>query len=209
MDKIKELLYEEKGKLITVVARPGIGKSTFLKNILDLVEGKILYFDLENSCNSVYEKLDKIGIKNKPIVFDKPNISINEIEETIRRLQTGENIKVVMIDYLQLINNVSNEDIPDILNKIANQLDITIIITSQLSNIEEDNNITVPLVLEHLRNNNKSILKYSDVIILLTNNGSYEDNIVDVKIQAIKNNVNPMFVEEVKLDKEKGLLYNE
>lgn len=207
MDKIKDLLNEEKRKLITVVARPGIGKSTFLKNILDLVEGKVLYFDLENSCNSVYEKLDKIGIENKPIIFDKPNISINEIEETIRRLQTGEDIKVVMIDYLQLINNVSNEDIPYILNKIADQLDITIIITSQLSNIAEG--ITIPSVLDYLRNNNKSILKYSGVIILLTTDGNYEDNMVNIKIQAIKNNINPMFVEEVKLDKEKGLLYND
>jgi len=207
MDKIKDLLNKEKGKLITVAARPGVGKSTFLKNILDLVEDKVLYFDLENSCNSVYDKLDKIGIKNKPIVYDKPNIGINEIEETIRRLQTGEDIKVVMIDYLQLINNVSNEDIPDILNKIANQLDIIIIITSQLSNLTEG--ITIPSVLDYLRNNNKSILKYSDVILLLTNEGNYEDNIIDIKIQAIKNNVNPMFIEEVKLDKEKGLLYNE
>ncbi len=209
MDKIKDLLNEEKGKLITITARPGVGKSTFLKNILDLVEGKVLYFDLEDNCKNVCARLDKIGIKNMPIVYDKPNITINEIEETIRRLQTGENIKVVMIDYLQLINNVNNEDIPDILNKIANQLDITIIITSQLSNIAKDNNVTIPLVLEHLRNNNKSILKYSDIILLLTNEGNYEDNIINIKIQGIKNNVNPMFVEEVKLDKEKGLFYND
>ncbi len=206
MDKIKNLLSKEKRKLITVISKPGIGKSTFLDNILDLIEGKILYFNLENSCKKVMDTLDKIEIKNKPIVYDKPNISINELEETIKRLKTSENIKTVIIDYLQLINNDSNENIPDILNKIANQLDITIIIASQLSSIKEDN---ASSLLEHLKNNNKSILQYSDIILLLTSDSNYENNIVNIKIQAIKNNTDSIFVEEVKLDKEKGLFYNE
>ncbi len=209
MDKIKDLLNEEKGKLITITARPGVGKSTFLKNILNLVEGKVLYFDLEDNCKNVFSKLDKIGIKNMPIVFDKPNMSINEIEKTIRRLQAGENVEVVMIDYLQLISNPYNEDISDILNKLARHLNINIIITTQLSHIVGNNNITISVVLDYLRNKNKSILKYSDIILLLTNEGNYEDNIINIKVQGIKDNINPMFVEEVKLDKEKGLFYNE
>lgn len=47
------------------------------------------------------------------------------------------------------------------------------------------------------------------LFLLLTNDSSYGGNIVDIKIQVIKNKINPMFVKEVKSDKEKGLIYNE
>lgn len=176
-----------------------------LRNILDLVDGNTLYFDLESGSKTINDKLDIMGVKNIPIIIDKPAVSIAEVEEITRRMVKENNIKIVMIDYLQLIAKPNNEDILEILNRITRELGITIIITSQLSRMLHGKDITIPQLIDCLKTTNKSILDNSDVIIVLTFN--ITDNVI--KIQATKGNVNPIFVEDVKYDPKMGLLYNE
>ena len=80
-------------------------------------------------------------------IDDTAGIKIEEIKNKIRKLNAEHNIKVIFIDYLQLINCASEllssrkDEINHILNElhqICVELDMTIVILCRRSKIDED-----------------------------------------------------------------------
>jgi replicative DNA helicase len=107
----------------------GIDVGKIIKKQLDL--GDVSY--IEKAC----EKL-----KTAPLyIDDTPNISLTELKSKARRLHREKGIKLIVIDYLQLMRsglNIQNreQEIAEIskgLKALAKELDIPIIALSQLS----------------------------------------------------------------------------
>lgn len=156
--------------LILIAAGPGEGKSTFALNIaknMSLNGNDVLYFSFEMKEKQLIWKLlsDELntsvmdvrlgrfnsshGLKTaltraKMNIYDKGGISIDEICSIIKTEKKQKDIKIVFIDYLQLINLGSyhrkisnrNDEVTIISNKLkqlALTLDIPIVALSQLN----------------------------------------------------------------------------
>lgn len=80
------------------------------------------------------EKVAKSLAEAKMFIDDTPSLKVQEIEDKCIKLKKTEGLELVVIDYLQLIqNDECEEDICRELKKLAQTLDISIIVTSQLS----------------------------------------------------------------------------
>lgn len=148
-------------------------------------------------------KMDRLSesikkIKSYPIFIDA-NYSgdLNYITTTIRRYKSLHNVKVVYIDYIQLLaernQDATNEigRITRALKLLANELGITIIIASQLNrgvearedkrpmsadlrqsgNLEEDADIILGIYREVIYNKKTSDKRLMELIILKQRNG--------------------------------------
>lgn len=174
------------GNLVTFGSRPGVGKSITNKKImLDIVKNSdicAVLFDLECS-KEVTEKrllsfendynLDKLNF----IIDDTPNADIDYITDKIKSLVSDSNIKLVVIDYLQLISSSFNgarvQILDDILRKlktIAIELNICVVILTQLPSEIEFREDKTPK-LNDLRIFG-SLLQDSDVIMFLYKNNN-------------------------------------
>lgn len=133
------------GELTCIASRPGIGKTTLsidiVNNISKQTDNKILFISLENS----KEQLEK-RIKSDKVEIITDKISITDIEDTCRDLSNTYNyLSLIVIDYLQLIEpKVSRKDklrekVDTIkaLKQLAVELNVPIIITSQLPRTDE------------------------------------------------------------------------
>lgn len=142
LDKI--IVGLKNGELITIAGRPALGKSSLgisiINNVSKQTDKKILYFNLESPKDILSKRI--IG-DNIEIIDDIGNIEYIKIKcEEISK----QGISLVVIDYFQLITT-SNEYtnrleeafyISRILKTLALELDIPIIVLSQLSrSIEE------------------------------------------------------------------------
>ena len=133
------------GELTCIASRPGIGKTTLsidiVNNISKQTDNKILFISLENS----KEQLEK-RVKSDKVEIITDKISITDIEDTCRDLSNTYNyLSLIVIDYLQLIEpKVSRKDklrekVDTIkaLKQLAIELNVPIIITSQLPHTDE------------------------------------------------------------------------
>lgn len=133
------------GELTCIASRPGIGKTTLsidiVNNISKQTDNKILFISLENSKEQLEKRIESDKIE---IITDK--ISITDIEDTCRDLSNTYNyLSLIVIDYLQLIEpKVSRKDklrekVDTIkaLKQLAIELNVPIIITSQLPRTDE------------------------------------------------------------------------
>lgn len=188
LDKVVELV---RGELIIVGARPAMGKSTFVQNILRNIvmqeKKPVAYFNLESSKESIVEKLminnskfeiDKINIE------DTPNITIDEICKKARDLKKDKNIELLVIDYLQLVRFDKSklfsrdrevEEISKSLKMLAKELEILIIVTSQLSREPEKRRNKRPIILDFKEA--RGTLEYADTVLLLYRDSYYNTNI--------------------------------
>ena len=174
VNALDELVSLKNKELITIASRPGIGKSTLLLNIVNSVSkqtnNKILYFNFENSKNSLIKKIKNNNIE----IIDTPNLSILDIENIIKTYKK-EDIALVAIDYLQLIN-MKNEvsEISRELKSLALELNIPVVLISQLSSNSKD----IPTLID-LRKNG-TLVQDSDVIIFLYNKESKLNENIDL-----------------------------
>lgn len=131
---------------------------------------KILYFNFENSKNSLLKKIKNNNIE----IIDTPNLSILDIENIIKTYKK-EDIALVAIDYLQLIN-MKNEvsEISRELKSLALELNIPVVLISQLSSNSKD----IPTLID-LRKNG-TLVQDSDVIIFLYNKESKLNENIDL-----------------------------
>lgn len=133
------------GELTCIASRPGIGKTTLsidiVNNISKQTDNKILFISLENSKEQLKKRIKSDKVE---IITDK--ISITDIEDTCRDLNNTYNcLSLIVIDYLQLIEpKVSRKDklrekVDTIkaLKQLAVELNVPIIITSQLPRTDE------------------------------------------------------------------------
>lgn len=169
-----------RGELVTVAARPGIGKSSLIRQICfkNVVrDGKnIAVFTLEVSTeefvnnmaqaasgvnpreiriypreeqDSFMKWVDRIGAFDKTLHIYDVNSSLQNIVATVRLHHARQPIDMVIIDYLQLINekqsNGENRDqlmgrITRQLKLLAMELNCVVIILSQLNRASEKEN---------------------------------------------------------------------
>lgn len=160
------------GELIVIAARPAMGKTAFgmsmARNIAILSKVPVAFFSLEMSSvqfmnrflsnvsgvevnwKELYNKkeqglLDNAekAIDDAPVLLgDAPSLSVNELRTKAFRLVREHQIKLIIIDYLQLMNasgmifDNREEEISVItcsLKALAKELNIPIIVFSQLN----------------------------------------------------------------------------
>jgi replicative DNA helicase len=113
-------------------------------------------------------------------IDDSPNMSLMEIRAKCRRLKQRHALRLVIIDYLQLMSSprrVENrqQEVSEMsrsLKLLAKELDVPVIAVSQLNRGPEQRNDKRPL-LSDLRESG-SIEQDSDVVILLHREDAYE-----------------------------------
>src|SRR5207244_6931947 len=113
-------------------------------------------------------------------IDDSPNMSLMEIRAKCRRLKQRHNLRLVIVDYLQLMSSpkrVENrqQEVSDMsreLKLLAKELDVPVVAISQLNRGPEQRNDKRPL-LSDLRESG-SIEQDSDVVILLHREDAYE-----------------------------------
>lgn len=174
-------ILEPKKQLIIIGSRPALGKTTLTLQISDRAISQnmaVVIFSLENSKETI---LNKLTNKNNIYVDATPNVSINYIEEQTQKLVKDHNVKVVIIDYIQLIKDYFTTDISSKLKELTEQLQITVIVTSQLTrNIETRANKRP--ILKDIKN--KNLTKLADTIIFL-----YENHKNNVEIYQAKEQI--------------------
>jgi replicative DNA helicase len=113
-------------------------------------------------------------------IDDSPNMSLMEIRAKCRRLKQRHSLRLVIVDYLQLMNSarrVENrqQEVSEMsrsLKLLAKELDVPVVAISQLNRGPEQRNDKRPL-LSDLRESG-SIEQDSDVVILLHREDAYE-----------------------------------
>ena len=123
-----KIFYDLRGKLTVIGARPGIGKSSFLLDIINNNVGRKLYFNLDTNRNSLKDLVlvDDVEIVTAPIM-------IEDIRKMCEAMSTYK-LSFVLIDYLQLIGT----------RKTFNSfVEKQFFIISELKNIAVDFNVSV------------------------------------------------------------------
>ena len=130
--ELDEMIDLVKNRLILLCSRPKVGKSILSLNIVTNIANKgtsVAIFDVETQKENILERL---GNNVKNIYIDNStNIKISDIEEKCRKLKDENNIKLVLINYLEVIDSEGN-DVSKKLKILAEELNITIILLSQL-----------------------------------------------------------------------------
>ncbi len=124
-------------------------------------------------------------LKDAPIYLscDAP-LSIDDICKNSKKLKLEKNIELIIIDYIQLIKFDKKKlwsrdnEITEILRQLkvlAKELDIPVIITSQLSRAPEERNNPRPMIAD-FSSSKYGITMYSDKILFLYRDLDYTEN---------------------------------
>lgn len=197
----------QKGRLITVAARPGMGKTAFLLSLANNIAIKgnnsVAIFSSERSKQKITSRiiesetgmsvnklineavkpvkrshLEDIIIniaKSKIFLDDTPSISVEELIEKARKLKYIHDVDLIIVDYLELIKANSSPGIDAIKNEmlntvvhflkdIASELDIPVVLFSQMQGYGFEYNFTNKPGLNELP---VSVSEISDVIMFL------------------------------------------
>ena len=202
-------------KLILLASRPGMGKTNLILNIAKYIvtEEKIpvLIFSLKLSKKEVTRRFlatlkfsgkDKDNIK-EIYIEDNSNISIEEIKEKSHKLKQEKNIGLVIIDYIQLLkeinckrNNINTIllDVFYVLKELSTELNIPILITSQLSENPDKRFSKGQDAKPRLTDFefSKDLIKELDIVLLLYRDDYYDKecdkrNIAEIEIAKNKN----------------------
>lgn len=163
--ELDEIITLDNNKFIFIAGEPAVGKTKFALNIINNVASQnipSLFFSLELSKESITNE-------NAETLFidDSANVTIDYIEGQCRKLKQEQNIKFVVIDYLQLINFKENMKVLGTkLKALAEELNVTILVLSQLSK-EKDKRPT----LEDLKQS-KPVAEIADEVIFLCRNNN-------------------------------------
>lgn len=200
------------GDLICIASRPTVGKKVFAYNLVTNIAQKeipILIFSLENcksqtlqeifdvvfainrtEDNKVYSEerhtediRNSILVEQNTCILDN-SLSIESIEQNAKLMKLQKDIGLIIIDYLQLIKHEGTlEEVIIRLKKLAKELNIPIIILSQLSNELESREDKRPTLADF--KNSACITDYADTIMFIYrddyyNKDSERKNIVEV-----------------------------
>lgn len=147
-----------------------------------------------NLADSDWEKLiEGAGIigKSKLIIDDTPGISISELRSKCRKYKLEQDLKLIIIDYLQLMSGSGRSDsrqqeISDIsrsLKGLARELNVPVIALSQLSRQVEQRPDHRPM-LSDLRESG-AIEQDADVVMFLYRDDYYNKDTPDKNIAEI------------------------
>ena len=135
-------------------------------------------------CSDAFTDKDGLVIKNL-YVDDTPAITVEEIKEKCVRLKEEKDLGLVVIDYFQLLSGVNsipeeNSEISKSLKALVQELDICVLLLSQLSKTQKSNKPT----LEDLKSS-KCLVDDADAIFFL-NKDSYNN----LEILKMKDKIN-------------------
>ena len=197
--------------LLILAARPGVGKSTVMTNIMQhaaiIAKVPSVFFSLEMSkeqlaqrilCSessvdlyklrngfledSDWEKITKaIGpLSAAPIyIDDTPSLSVVEFRSRLRRMKAELNIGFVVIDYLQLMTLDSKPEsrqqeisfISRTLKAVAKEMNVPILVASQLNRSVESRNDKRPMMSDLLESG--GIEANADIVMFLYRDDYY------------------------------------
>ena len=217
----RQLTGLNKSDLILIAARPGMGKTAFALNLAlnaaKKSEKDVVLFQLEMSKDQLASRLlsqealidsqklktgeldpdDWVKIarasnrlaKTHIYVDDNPAVTVAEIKAKCRRL--GENLGLIVIDYLQLMQsgkrteNRVNEiaEISRSMKIMAKELDVPVICLSQLSRAVEKREDKHPL-LSDLRESG-AIEQDADIVLFIYRDDYYNDESEDKNVAEI------------------------
>ena len=137
-------------ELIFIGARPGMGKTSFSLNIAKHVVEKqkipTVFFSLEMSEGQVRKRIANMEwhLKSDLIIDDTPAITVEEIASKCKKLKEERKLGLIIIDYLQLLEDEEINRNCDSkqkkmssvmykLKKLACELSTPVIVTSQIS----------------------------------------------------------------------------
>ena len=200
-----------------LAARPSMGKTAFALNIASYLSIKkdtpVAFFSLEMSSNQLIhrifssygliplfnQKLIKVSNKlsqSKLIINDEIS-NLMSLRSIARKLKRENDIKLIIIDYLQLLEGTRREnrnleisEISRSLKILAKELDIPIIALSQLSRSVESRQVKKPM-LSDLRESG-SLEQDADIVMFLYREDYYNPetenkNITDVIVAKNRN----------------------
>ena len=177
--------------LICVAGRPAMGKTTFALNIVANVtkdKRPSVIFSLDLSKTTILDRMNRTLEHLR--IYDNI-LTIDEIENECRRLKAEDNINLVVIDYLQLIKTDKQgltikqqfEDISRRLKELVEELNITIMVLSQLSKEVDERKDKRPILTDFKISS--SIVEYADKIIFLYREDYYNKNAEVKRIEVI------------------------
>ena len=201
----------QKSDLIIVAARPGVGKSTMLLNIVQHAAQRCgipsVFFSLEMSRDQLAQRLlcseAEIDLYNlrggylqtedwnrivqaigplaaSPIyIDDTPSLSVIDLRSRVRRMKLEHGIGLVVIDYLQLMTLGGRPEnrqqeisfISRALKALAKELDIPVVVASQLNRAVEQRNDKRPMLSDLLESG--GIEANADLVVFLYRDDYY------------------------------------
>ena len=176
------------GELITIASRPAIGKSSFVISILNKIsDKKILYYNLEESASSLEKSIVN---KNVEIIAEKKYLE--NIKENLNN-----DVSLIVIDCIQLLSSLNNEDIASCLKNLALELNIPIVVVSELSREVQGRPGKDSLKY-------KNLASLSDKIIYLYRDSYYhKSDSQEVEVIVSKNNNGKLGTIKLIFDREK------
>ena len=92
--------------------------------------------EAKHANGQVQQRLD--AIKGKPVYLDdSPTLSVSELKEKASKLVNEHGVRVILIDYLELMEEYETVDLNAILNAIiAKELGVQLIVLSSKLNIK-------------------------------------------------------------------------
>lgn len=140
---------------------------------------KIRLNELDEREENIVQVQRKLIENSKIFIEDIGLQSIGKVIELIRKYVNENNVRLIAIDYLQLMcdsimTEIRMKNILRQLKQISKELKITILITSQLSRTLEEIDDCRPNI-NNLRNK-EDILKYADIIMLLYRENAFYKN---------------------------------
>ncbi|MDP2237471.1 MAG: DnaB-like helicase C-terminal domain-containing protein [Bacteroidales bacterium] len=183
-----------KRKELTIIGgRPFTGKTSFgvslCRNLIAQLF-TVLYVSLELSADQLFERFQMQHSQqfNENIV--KSNFFICEtvqypydyssLELSVRKLHKEKSLDIVILDYFQLIDNVQTESSSILLKlkNLAKELNLALVVFSQLSKIVEERTTKIPLLddLSYINGNDGNIHN----VFLISRNRVHEGNKTDL-----------------------------
>lgn len=222
MKKIKTSFYEigealnadnGKGKLIALSARPGMGKTTLLLDILQstvvLNDLNVLMFSLELSKSQVVERLNRKETSTEQLdriqIYETSSPSIDYIEKEMLK---HNNLKLVFLDSIELVNDYTKGYQADILSRLKNickEKNIHIIYTCQLPKSLERRADKRPVT----KDIDEITLKTVDAVFAFYRPAYYMGNDTVAELRALKQPSGELFEIPLSFDSEKFGFYKQ
>lgn len=142
MNQVFDIISQKNG-IIGIYARPGMGKTTFMLQIVDEVnkrkDGTALVFSMAESQAQLIKRMQQINVScDRVVIDDVPHPTAEHMETRIRQLGK---VSILCIDYLQLLENAVVEK----MTEIAKKYKIPILINGVLPRDFESNDQKVYL----------------------------------------------------------------
>lgn len=140
------------GSVVLVGGDPGIGKSTLMLQLANLIKGTVLYVSGEESAKQVRMRAERLGALSKNIKF-LPETNLFAIEKAIEETKP----RLVIIDSIQTIYR---EDVASAAGSVSQVRDsgaylvslakTTHIATFLVGHVTKEGNLAGPRILEHM-----------------------------------------------------------